>query len=282
MLYLKQSTASQSVMLGPFIDDTDGKTAEVGLTIANTDIRLSKNGANIVAKNSGGGTHDELGYYTATFDATDTDTVGRLQVMVHVSGALPVYHEFEVVEEAIYVALFAASATGALPVSSGGIASTAFASGAITATGIAANAIGASELAADAVAEIADAVWDELQSAHVTAGSFGEIATEIASILADTNELQGDWTDGGRLDLLLDAIKAVTDLLNAAQSEPTGVPAANETPLEKLGYLFMALRNKVTVTATKKQFFDDGGAAEWEKDLSDDGTTYTESEGNAP
>jgi hypothetical protein len=41
-------------------------------------------------------------------------------------------------------------------------------------------------------AAIADAVWDELQSGHTTAGTFGEIATEIASILLDTNELQGD------------------------------------------------------------------------------------------
>lgn len=35
-------------------------------------------------------------------------------------------------------------------------------------------------------ATIADAVWDELQSGHVTAGSFGEIATEIAEVLTDT------------------------------------------------------------------------------------------------
>ena len=35
-------------------------------------------------------------------------------------------------------------------------------------------------------AAIADAVWDELQSGHTTAGSFGEIATEIAAVLADT------------------------------------------------------------------------------------------------
>lgn len=37
--------------------------------------------------------------------------------------------------------------------------------------------------------------------------------TEIAAILADTAELQGDWVNGGRLDLLLDAIKAKTDQL---------------------------------------------------------------------
>lgn len=110
MLYLKQSTASQSVVIGPFVDSTDGNTAETGLTIANTDIRLSKNGANIVAKNSGGGTHDEIGYYTITLDATDTDTVGRLQLMVHASGALPVYHEYQVLEEALYDGLFASGA----------------------------------------------------------------------------------------------------------------------------------------------------------------------------
>ena len=33
----------------------------------------------------------------------------------------------------------------------------------------------------------------------------------IKDIVDDTNELQGDWANGGRLDLLLDAVKAVTD-----------------------------------------------------------------------
>ena len=37
--------------------------------------------------------------------------------------------------------------------------------------------------------------------------------TEVAAILADTNELQTDWVNGGRLDLLIDAIKAKTDSL---------------------------------------------------------------------
>jgi hypothetical protein len=120
MLYLRQSTASQSVVIGPFVDSTDGNTEETGLTIANTDIRLSKNGANIVGKNSGGGTHDELGYYTITLDATDTNTVGRLQLMVHASGALPVYHEFHVVEEAVYDRDYASSATGIIGTSQTG------------------------------------------------------------------------------------------------------------------------------------------------------------------
>jgi hypothetical protein len=110
MLYLRQSTASQSVLIGPFVDSTDGVSAETGLTIANTDIRLSANGGNMFAKTSGGATHDEAGWYTITLDATDSATVGRLQLSVAVAGALPVFAEFQVLEEAVFDALYAASA----------------------------------------------------------------------------------------------------------------------------------------------------------------------------
>jgi len=109
-MHLKQSTASQSVLIGPFLDDTDFVSEEVSLTISNTDIRLSKNGANLAAKNSGGGTHDESGWYQITLDATDTDTVGRLQLFVHETGALPVFAEFEVLEEAVYNHIYASAA----------------------------------------------------------------------------------------------------------------------------------------------------------------------------
>lgn len=52
-------------------------------------------------------------------------------------------------------------------------------------------------------ANIADAVLDEATAGHTTAGTLGKA---IADILADTNELQGDWVNGGRLDLLVDDI----------------------------------------------------------------------------
>lgn len=39
------------------------------------------------------------------------------------------------------------------------------------------------------------------------------IKGDTAAILADTNELQTDWANGGRLDLLIDGIKAKTDQL---------------------------------------------------------------------
>lgn len=113
MFPLRQSTGTQTVMLGPFIDNAGGTSVLTGLTIGNTDIRVSKNGANIIAKNSGGATHDEIGMYTATLDASDTDTVGRLQVMINATGSLFVYHEFEVLEEAAYDAIYAAAAAPA-------------------------------------------------------------------------------------------------------------------------------------------------------------------------
>jgi hypothetical protein len=59
------------------------------------------------------------------------------------------------------------------------------------------------------VAAIADQVWDEAASGHVGAGSMGaQLGTDVDAILLDTAELQTDWADGGRLDLILDAASA--------------------------------------------------------------------------
>ena len=108
MIPLKQSTASQEIPLGRFVDSTDGDTEETGLTIANTDIKLWKNGATTLAnKNSGGATHIANGVYYAVLDATDTDTLGPLKIFIHVSGALDVQLECVVYPAIVYDALFA-------------------------------------------------------------------------------------------------------------------------------------------------------------------------------
>lgn len=106
MQWLKQSTAA-TVKLGPFVDSTDGVTAETALTISQADIRLSKNGGDIAqSNNAAGATHDELGYYDVPLDTTDTNTLGRLDVIVSESGALPVFRSFMVLEAAKWDALF--------------------------------------------------------------------------------------------------------------------------------------------------------------------------------
>ena len=186
--YLKQSTASQTRWIGPFLDDTDFKTAETGLTIANTDIKVSKNGGASASKNSGGGTHDINGMYAVTWDATDTATVGELKYSVKVAGALQVFGSYVVLEEAIYDALFAASAnafTGAAgsttltALADNGITAAKIASDAITSAKIADNAIAAAKIASDAItaAKIADGAID--------AGAFAADAITAAKVAAD-------------------------------------------------------------------------------------------------
>lgn len=106
---LKQSTAA-TIKMGPFVDSTDGSTAETALSIAQADIRLSKNGGDIAqSNNSTGATHDEAGYYDVPLDTTDTNTLGRLKVMVSKSGALPIWDEYTVVTANVYDSLIAAS-----------------------------------------------------------------------------------------------------------------------------------------------------------------------------
>lgn len=102
---LRQSTAV-TVKLGPFLNATDGVTAETGLTIAQADVRLSKAGGDMAAKTDATTcTHDELGVYDCPLDATDTATVGRLRIDVAAAGALPVWQEYTVLPAAVYDAL---------------------------------------------------------------------------------------------------------------------------------------------------------------------------------
>lgn len=105
-MWLRQSTASQEFKLGPYLDSTDGNTQEVGLTIANTDVKLTKGGTTAeVSKNSGGLTHVAAGRYGGTFDATDTDTLGILEVDSHVAGALATHRTYFVLKAETYDAL---------------------------------------------------------------------------------------------------------------------------------------------------------------------------------
>jgi hypothetical protein len=359
MRFLRQATASQEILLGPFVAAADG-TAQTGLTIANTDIKLLLGGATAEQnKNSGGGTHIAGGRYSAVLDATDTATVGVLEVSVNPASGIPWNKSYYVLEEAIYDALFAASATGLLPAnvtqfggSNGTFASgrpevntthaagTAWNSGAIGANTLASDTITAAKVAADVTteiqsglataaelakvpksdgtatwnatalaaiqseandalvaydpptkaeldaavanvsvdeiqataladlfnpdsattyasavagsvvkeiadnaggssltaADIADAVWDEATAGHVGAGSTGAALT---AALADTNELQTDWANGGRLDLILDArsSQASVDDLPTNAELATALGAADDAVLTAIADL---------------------------------------------
>ena len=106
---LRQSTAVD-VLIGPFVDSGDGYTAETGLSPS---VKLSKNGQTLGAKNDATTpAHDADGYYNCELDATDTNTVGTLVLSVVGSAtSLPVRHEFQVLDEVAYDALYGSSAT---------------------------------------------------------------------------------------------------------------------------------------------------------------------------
>jgi hypothetical protein len=104
--WIKQSTAA-TVKLGPFLDDTDGKTAKTGLTISQADIRLSKNGGAFAqSNNTAGATHNENGYYDVPLNATDANTLGTLRVAVSKSGTLPVWQDYMVVPANVWDSMF--------------------------------------------------------------------------------------------------------------------------------------------------------------------------------
>jgi hypothetical protein len=106
MQYLKQSTAT-TIAIGPFLDDTDGKTPETGLTISQADVILNKHNSTTFAQKNDAtsATHRSNGWYTVPIDTTDTNTLGRLVVAITETGALPVWHTFEVLAANIYDSL---------------------------------------------------------------------------------------------------------------------------------------------------------------------------------
>ena len=117
----------------------------------------------------------------------------------------------------------------------------------------------------------------DVASVGGTAQTANDNGADINLILADTNELQTDLTDGGRLDLLIDSI---ISLLDDARAEPgQGAPPVNPDIVTKVDYLYKAWRNKVTQTSTTYSLFDDAGSTVDQKaTVSDDGTTATRGE----
>jgi hypothetical protein len=90
---------------------------------------------------------------------------------------------------AITASAIATDAIGAAEIADGAITAATFAAGAIDAAAIATGAVDADALAADAVAEIADGVWDEAMSGHLTVGTYGQLMRALG--------LTGEVNDAG-------------------------------------------------------------------------------------
>ena len=206
MLFLKQSTTF-TFRAGPFVDSTDGVTAETGLTVAQADCQISKAGGAFAQKNDAtGGTHDADGWYSIPFNTTDTNTLGTLQLQIAISGALPVFMEFSVVPSNVYDSLFstdllqvhvdemtadvitasviAANAIGNTEFADSTISASKFTAGAIDAAAIATNAIDADAIASNAIAAA------KIATGAITASKFAAGAIDAAALATDAvNEI---------------------------------------------------------------------------------------------
>ena len=226
-------------------------------------------------------------------DQTATKAWLDKSIVIETYGHASAQHAFDL--DAANVTLAAATHTGAvIPTVTTLTNLPAITANWITAAGITDGAFTAAKFAASSLDGKGD--WNVGKTGYTLTQSFptnfadlditataGEVSLKAATqasvdaIEADTNELQTDFTDGGRLDLLLDRL--ITEL-DTARAEPgQGPPAATTKIGDKIDYLYKAWRNKSTQTATQYSLYDDSGTTIDQKaTVSDDATTGTKGE----
>ena len=213
---LRANTAID-VLIGPFVDSTDGNTTEDGLTISQADVKLSKNGQALTQKSDVTAcAFDDDGYYNCELDGTDTNTEGNLVLIVHESGALPVRHEYNVIAEAAWDSLYAAKDAGLIDVhvktmEADVVTAAAIAASAIDNATFAAD-VGGTAYATNVVALAVRKALDEIKLDHLVAvADADDVANN--SVMAKMAATGGDWSTFASAD---DALQSVRDQGDAA------------------------------------------------------------------
>jgi hypothetical protein len=114
-------------------------------------------------------------------------------------------------------------------------------------------------------AQLADAVWDEARSGHVSAGSFGE------GVKAESLNTQA------KADVNAEVVDALATDTYAEPGQAT--PAATLSLAAKINYLFKSWRNRKTQTSTTWSLYNDDATTVAQKaTVSDNGTTAEKTE----
>lgn len=190
MRFLKQSTGV-IVQLGPFVDATDGVTAETALSPSSTNVRLYKaEGTTAVDIYDATWTHIGLGEYRVTLTAAHTDTAGPLTIVAQISGARPVMHEFNVLAATAYDAMVSGSALPADMTKVNGSA-TAAALMLYPALGIAVVTIGSSSTTTRIATNLTESVSDHYNGRTLlfVSGTLAKQAATISDYNGTTKEL---------------------------------------------------------------------------------------------
>lgn len=248
MFFIRQG-ATHKVVIGPVVAVGDGFTPVTTLSVGTADEAEAILHDNGTVVDISGYTFAAIttadGYYHLTLQSGISGTVGHVTIVINDDSlCLPVKAEFTVVEEAVYDAYYAASATGVPAAAATAAAQTTAQDDLDILTGTDGVILNTTQAnyapakAGDSMALVNDAItaskYDETTAfplASVDSGStqvartgadgdtLETLSDEIAvvdgnvdSILADTNELQTDWANNGRLDVILDARASQTSV----------------------------------------------------------------------
>lgn len=141
-----------------------------------------------------------------------------------------------------------------------------------------------SGLATEAKQDVMDINIDQIEAAVITNATGADIAADIIAmkaetvmIVEDTNELQTDLTNGGRLDLLIDRL--ITEIDTSTGEPGQGAPPASTKRGDKIDYLYKWTRNLKDNDGSLTQFYDDAGTTVDHKQItSEAGGTVTKAE----
>lgn len=144
------------------------------------------------------------------------------------------------------------------------------ASGGITAASVATGAIDADAIASSAITDA------KIASGAITAAKFAAGAIDASAI--DTDAIDADALKTDAVTEIVNAVLTGTNLSELSQAKPSATPSLSAAIM----LLYMALRNQLKVdtsgTPDYKEIYNDAGTCICKKQVSDDGSTYTEAE----
>lgn len=243
---VRQSTALE-LAIGPVLD-ADGVAVTDGVV---ADFKIKKTTGNFAALNGSATlTHVSAGMYDLVLTTSDTDTVGMLTIAIDdtVNACAPV--RLQVIEEAVYDMLYAASAAGY----------------------IANQPVDVNTIKTNPVVNAGTVTFP-------TTATLASTTNITAGTITTTTNLTNAPTTGDLTATMKASVNTeVLDVLNTDTfAEPgQGAPAATTTLAAKIGYLFKAWRNKKDQTSSTYQLYaDDASTVDQKATVSDDGTTTT-------
>jgi len=241
---IKQNTA-QIITVGPFLDKGDGVTPELSLTVTGCHITMTADTADGSAPTlvidadataSGGDndlvhiTNDNAGYYSLELTAAQTNRVGGGRLCINDDDVhCPVFHELEFLPANVFDARFGTDKlqVDAVEVSGDSTAADNLES---ACDGNTYNVGGGAIVAASVTTKTGyELAADQAVNATKIGGTTqtgGDLAARLTSARAGYLDVLADLLDAGRLDLLIDAIKAKTDNLPADPADESSIEAA--------------------------------------------------------